>query len=96
MATADARVIAPAQTDVPPTPAAEHATLPARLPLDTLALIGVAGAPDTRIAFLRDRNGQIRPVRIGDDTPKGRVEAIGADEVILARAGKSLRLSMPE
>ena len=93
----DARVIAPPMTDVPSTRAGDLATQAQRLPMGApLTLIGVAGAPEARRALLRRRNGRILTVQVGDRTPRGEVKAIGADEVILARAGRAIRLSMPD
>ncbi|MDJ0629170.1 MAG: hypothetical protein QNJ44_13010 [Rhodobacter sp.] len=96
MSTTDTRDIAPAMTDVPPSPAGKTATRPNALPLNKLTLIGITGRPDSRRALLRKRDGTILPVTTGDRTPGGTVKAIGADEVLLARAGKTIRLSMPE
>lgn len=95
--THDTRRIAPPQTDVPETPASAKATKPGVLKLNELALIGIAGSPENRIAILRERNGDILTVHNGDTTPKGRVAGIGDAEVILARAGgRQTRLRLPE
>ncbi|MDJ0827669.1 MAG: hypothetical protein QNJ16_19435 [Rhodobacter sp.] len=92
----DARVIAPPMIDVPPSPAGELATQEGRLRLNALSLIGIAGAPDARRAVLRRPGGEILTVRVGDRTPRGRVEAIGPEQVILSRAGKAVRLRLPD
>lgn len=96
MSTTDTRDIAPPITDIPASPAGDLATQRDALPMKTLTLIGVAGRPDHRLALLRDRDGTILNVRYGDRTPGGTVQAIGESEIILARAGKAVRLKMPD
>lgn len=92
---ADARNTAPPQQDVPSSPAGDIATETARLPLNKL--IGIVGAPDNRTAILREGDGEILSVKLGDQTAKGKVTAIGAGEILLARAGgKVHRLSLPD
>ncbi len=93
----DTRIIAPAQTDIPPSPAGETATLPDELPMKELVLIGIFGKPDSLSALLRAGDGKVLAVSPGQDTPGGRVAAIGPDEVVLARAsGKTVRLTLPD
>ncbi len=96
MSTTDTRAIAPAITDVPPSPAGDMATQSRALPLSQLALIGIAGRPDNRRALLRTRNGRILRVALGDRTPHGTVQAIGATELFLTRAGRTTRLALPD
>jgi type IV pilus biogenesis protein PilP len=91
----DTRVIAPAQTDTPPSPAGDTATLPEQLQMKELVLLGIFGKPDNLSALLRARDGKVLSVKQGENTPGGRVVAIGASEVHLARAsGKTVRLTL--
>ncbi len=92
---ADARDIAPAQTDVPPTPASAVATIKDVLPLNELALIGLFGTPDNRSALLRRANGEILRVTSGDSTPKGQVVGIDDSAIHLAYFNKVRVLAIP-
>ena len=79
-----------------PTPphVAKHATRPARL--DRLALIGIFGTDTARAALIRDRNGTVQRVTVGDKVANRTVTAIGEDRVILTRGNQSSMLSLPE
>ena len=96
MSSFDARAIAPAITNVPTSPAGDMATQSLALPLAKLALIGIAGRPENRRALLRTGSGRILPVRLGDRTPHGTVQAIGPSELFLTRAGRTTRLALPD
>ena len=74
---------------------ARLATQNGQLPLGRLQLIGVVGSQDTRRALLRQPNGQIETVHLGDQLRQGTVVAIDDDAVILSTATGTRRLDMP-
>ena len=82
--------------DQEPTPddIAEKATQSARLP--ALALIGIFGSSDAPSALIRDRNGDIQRVSVGDTIANRTVAAIDADRVILARGSQTKTLTFPK
>ncbi|MEW9922107.1 pilus assembly protein PilZ [Marimonas sp. MJW-29] len=74
-----------------PTPAhvAEKATQSARLP--ALALIGIFGSENALNALIREKNGTIQRVAVGDRISGQTIAAIGEDRVVLGN-GNTLKL----
>ncbi|AWZ21726.1 conserved hypothetical protein [Roseovarius sp. EC-HK134] len=83
-------------TDQTETPLAtlEAATLRGALPDAGLVLLGTLHGPSHARALLRVK-GAVHTVEVGTDLGSATVAAIGEGVVILARAGRSERLSLP-
>lgn len=79
-----------------PTPShvAKLANETARLP--ALALIGVFGSTEAPVALIRERNGTIQRVTVGDAVAGKTVAAIDDDRVILSSGGQTKTLSLPK
>ncbi|MFC6638473.1 pilus assembly protein PilZ [Sulfitobacter sp. JBTF-M27] len=79
-----------------PTPShvADLANETARLP--ALALIGIFGSAAAPTALIRERNGSIQRVTVGDAVAGQTVAAIDADRVILSNGGQTKTLSLPK
>lgn len=74
---------------------AKFATQSELLPMHSLQLIGVAGTEDNRRALLREPNGNIQTVQVGDSLRQGTVVAIDDDAIILSSGTGNRRLKMP-
>ena len=74
---------------------AEQATIKNALNLRQINLMGVAGKPSDRSAFVRLANGRIREVQVGDRLDGGRVSAIGDSELRYQKNGRNISLMMP-
>ena len=66
-----------------------------RANLDRVALIGVFGSESNPGALIRDNDGSIARVSVGDAFDGSTVAAIGADSLILSRGGKTKVMKLP-
>ncbi|MFK7835057.1 MAG: pilus assembly protein PilP [Sulfitobacter sp.] len=84
------------RNDQEPTPdtVAQTATETARLP--KLALLGIFGSEAAPAALIRTGRGEVMRVQVGDHVARQRVAEIDSSRVILAQAGRTRMLSMPE
>lgn len=77
--------------------AAQKATMPDALSLNTLSVIGLIAAHDGPTALLRSSRGDIARVHVGDEAFGARVTAIGEDIVLLTdRWGQTHSLQLPQ
>ncbi|KPA23009.1 hypothetical protein shim_13020 [Shimia sp. SK013] len=60
-----------------------------------LTLIGVMGNEKNPYALLMTTNRRILRVKLGDNTPGGRVAAIGKDTIVLNGGGRTTTLEIP-
>ncbi|MGA0827722.1 MAG: hypothetical protein ACO3PW_10250, partial [Gemmobacter sp.] len=65
------------------------------LDMGRVNLIGVFGTQQNRTALIREVDGRIRRVKVGDRIEGGRVAAIGSDELRYVRDGQNVTLRMP-
>jgi len=65
------------------------------LDMGRVNLIGVFGTQQNRTALIREVDGRIRRVKVGDRIEGGRVAAIGSDELRYVRDGQNITLRMP-
>jgi hypothetical protein len=77
-----------------PPQVAELATEQARL--KGTAVIGIFGSDAAPGALIREANGRVTRVEVGDRTPAGTVTAIGKDRVHLKSGGKARVLKLPK
>ncbi len=63
--------------------------------LDRVALIGVFGSEANPSALIREKNGDIARVTVGDTFNGGVVAAIGPDSLMLSRNGKTKVMKLP-
>ena len=78
-----------------PNTVARAATDRNALRLNQMNLIGVYGQPSARRALVRMGNGRYVKVQVGDRLDRGRVTAIGANQVSYQRGGRNIVLRMP-
>ncbi|MBU2982611.1 pilus assembly protein PilP [Lentibacter algarum] len=74
---------------------AQAATQKDQLALGSLRLLGVVIRPSESEALLRAPDGRTLMVKSGEDTPFGRVQAVGDDFVLVDTGVKTRRLSLP-
>lgn len=67
-----------------------------QMELDRLTLIGISGNDTDPRALLREGDGTITKVRVGDTLEVGIVTAIGDDAVVLSRRGGNTILKLPQ
>ena len=80
-----------------PALAAEKATMPDALALDTLSVIGLINAHDGAIALLRSARGDVARVHVGDEVFGVQITAIGDAQVLLTnRWGQTRALELPQ
>lgn len=60
-----------------------------------LTLIGIMGSPKAPRAILMTTTGRTLRVKLGDNTPGGRVAAIGTDSIVLQGGGRTTTLKIP-
>ncbi|TCL09815.1 hypothetical protein BXY66_1880 [Shimia isoporae] len=60
-----------------------------------LTLIGVMGTPTSPRALLMTTSGRTIKVKLGDNTPGGKVAAIGTDTIVLQGGGRTTTLEIP-
>ncbi len=75
---------------------AKQATYKNAINLRNTNLIGVYGTPASRYALVRQSNGRIKKVAIGDRVDGGVVAAITATEVRYQKGGRLISLAMPK
>lgn len=74
---------------------AKQATYANALNLSRVNLIGVYGSPSNRYALVRQPNGRIVKVEVGDRVDGGRVAAISDNELQYVKSGRTMTLEMP-
>ncbi len=78
-----------------PTPPKVEELATEAVALERTALIGTFGSAAAPRALVRLPRGQTQTVTVGDRIAGGTVEAIGADALVLSRAGGQRVLRMP-
>jgi len=71
------------------------ATLPERLPLDGITLLGTVVAGEASRAMIRTSNGKIQHLRLGDALGKATIAAIEPGMIHMIYNGEAQRLAMP-
>lgn len=74
---------------------AQQATMVSALDLGRMNLIGISGASSNRAALIRQSNGRIARVKVGDRVDGGTVAAITENAVHYQKGGRMLALEMP-
>jgi hypothetical protein len=74
---------------------AKKATVARAIDLEEMSLIGVFGTERARYALVRQPNGRIARVKVGDRLDGGRVVAIGDTELRYQKSGNTLTLRLP-
>jgi type IV pilus biogenesis protein PilP len=74
---------------------AKAATVVDAISLSKLTLIGVFGSEGRRYALVRQGNGRIVKVKVGDSLDGGKVAAITTSEVTYKKGSRALTLEMP-
>ncbi len=74
---------------------AKQATVVGAVNLSKLMLIGIYGTENDRYALVRQTNGRLIRVSVGDKLDGGTVVAITASELTYQKSGRSLLLEMP-
>ncbi|OYX24056.1 MAG: hypothetical protein B7Z10_09935 [Rhodobacterales bacterium 32-66-7] len=75
---------------------AKQATFSNAINLSKINLIGTYGTNSNRYAWIRQSNGRLKKVEVGDKIDGGRVEAITETEVRYQKNGKLVALKMPK
>lgn len=73
---------------------AREATVANAIDLGEMSLIGITGAPASRLALVRTSKGRILRVKVGDKLDGGKVAAIGDGELAYVKKGKTYVLKM--
>ena len=63
--------------------------------LKSIAVIGIFGSATNLTALIREHNGDIARVTVGDSFNGGVVRAIDEDSVVLSRRGKTKVMKLP-
>ncbi len=71
------------------------ATLPEKLPLDGITLLGTLVAGEASRAMLRMKDGEIRHVTVGGQVGKITIAAIEPGLIHMIQNGEAQRLAMP-
>lgn len=79
----------------PPTPASVAKIATEKAALSRVALIGTFGSASHPGALVREENGDISRVEVGDTFDGGVVAAIGKDSLVLNRNGATKTLKLP-
>lgn len=74
---------------------AKQATVADAVNLSKVALIGIYGTEGRRYAFVRQPNGRLVKVEVGDKLDGGKVVAIAASELTYQKSGRTIVLTMP-
>lgn len=74
---------------------AKQATIKRAINTNKLALLAVFGTPSTRFAMIRQGNGAVKKIKVGDTVDGGRVAAITANSVQYQKGGRIVTLSLP-
>jgi type IV pilus biogenesis protein PilP len=74
---------------------AKQATTRHALSSSKVALLAVFGSPSTRFAMVRQANGAVKKVQVGDNVDGGRIGAITDNSVQYSKGGQVLTLSLP-
>lgn len=89
------RAVGGSQPSIPSSASvARQATERNAIRLGRLNLIGVFGTDSRRRALVRTSSGRVRRVEVGDRLDGGRVTAIGSDELIYTKNGRTERLEL--
>ena len=79
-----------------PTPAKVIALATQQVPLPAVALIGVFGSLEDPGALVRQRNGRIKRVKLGDAIAGGTVAAISDTAIVIGIGSKAKVLQLPK
>ncbi len=74
---------------------AKQATIKRAINTNKLALLAVFGTPSTRFAMIRQGNGAVKKIKVGDTVDGGRVAAITENSVQYQKGGRIVTLSLP-
>ena len=74
---------------------AKQATVKDAVNLSKMTLIGIYGTSSSRYALVRQPNGRLVKVRVGDRLDGGKVAAISSSELIYQKGGRAVTLEMP-
>lgn len=74
---------------------AKQATVKNAVNLSQLTLIGVYGSEGRRYALVRQPNGRLVKVKVGDKLDGGKVAAISTSALTYSKGGRSVTLEMP-
>ncbi|NBZ87796.1 hypothetical protein [Stagnihabitans tardus] len=74
---------------------AKQATTKDALNTNKLALLAVFGTPSNRFAMVRQPNGAVKKVRVGDRLDGGSIAAITANSVQYQKGGRMVTLALP-
>ncbi|MDH2325610.1 hypothetical protein QCN27_01890 [Cereibacter sp. SYSU M97828] len=74
---------------------AQQATMVSALDLGRMNVIGISGTSSNRAALIRQSNGRVSRVRVGDRVDGGTVAAITENAVHYQKGGRMLALEMP-
>jgi hypothetical protein len=74
---------------------AKQATVKHALATNRVALLAVFGTPSTRFAMIRQANGAVKKVQIGDTVDGGRIAGITESSVQYQKGGQIVTLSLP-
>ena len=94
MAAPESTVMATTEKNLPtPANVAKIATETANL--NPIAVIGIFGSATSLSALIREHNGDIARVTVGDSFNGSVVQAIDEDSVVLSRGGKTKVMKLP-
>lgn len=74
---------------------AKQATIKNALVTNRVALLAVFGTPSTRFAMIRQANGSVKKVKVGDTVEGGQIAGITANSVQYQKGGQIVTLSLP-
>ena len=74
---------------------AKQATVKDAVNLSQLTLIGIYGSDSRRYALVRQPNGRLVKVKVGDKLDGGKVAAITTSELTYQKSGRAVTLEMP-
>jgi hypothetical protein len=74
---------------------AKQATTKRAINTNRIALLAVFGTPSTRFAMVRQGNGAVKKIQVGDTVDGGRVAAITENSVQYQKGGRIVTLSLP-
>ena len=74
---------------------AKQATVKDAVNLSKLTLIGIYGSDGRRYALVRQPNGRLLKVKVGDKLDGGKVAAITTSELTYQKGGRAVTLAMP-
>ncbi|MGC1495203.1 MAG: pilus assembly protein PilZ [Sulfitobacter sp.] len=87
--------MASTDTENLPTPESVAKIATQQASLNRVAVIGIFGSETNLNALVRENNGDIARVSVGDKFNGGVIKAIDADSLILLRSGKTKVMKLP-